>query len=693
MAEDGELVESGSFRVDRKRALDKLMRFQMSDTQFFLLPWIRCAVASGASRIGLTTVEDGIEMRFDGRAFTRAELEDPYDCLFQRSRPETIRNRNLAIGLLTVLRLKPARVEVTSGSGQDRVCLKVESLEVESIIDLTEFSVETRIQVVGAKYWSPFRREHLASTVKDYCDRCPIPISIEGQEVPRALQVEREPGLSFQEAEVHGWIMVPPFDFGSMFRAYSWGAYAGSFQSELPLVQVDGHVSDDRFILNVSQFGVVRNARFKKTMGLVAAQAERLLLETIRKQAEWLTETGRLILDPDLRSYWTMWIERGLAEVSPSVSTHIREAIRNVIPWAEESTRQRQASLARIRWDARVTLWLRDACGRLLHDFDKDSANPTFKALWEAPTFFSVAGKPLSLRQLEEQRLRLGHVPVSAQPYSGLNLPYEVVWCTCEKERAGLTKRFPNLIQDVTERLAALAMLEEPERRELEDTVMPVARGLYAKLAAEYDPSIKTPRNVAIRDRLLDYLAFAVSKAAPPALVPEPDQWIERVPLFPMGRGGLLSGQDWWDYQQLRQAFEGDYVFHVVKESKAMQGLDEKLILQWGDDALLSRLLPGAAFLEVPGKPGVTLLFKALPEAAPREEDAELEAAIAFVAQGRTSSDAPDNPTRCALLQAIGRYFAPWPGQWKTERHRLLVELLEHLPMFRRPDGAGWTLF
>ena len=94
-------VESGSFRVDRKRALEKLMRFQMPDVQLFLLPWIRAAAASGAKHLWISHEDGGLEIRFDGRPWTAEELKDPYRSLFveEAEVARFARNRELAIGI------------------------------------------------------------------------------------------------------------------------------------------------------------------------------------------------------------------------------------------------------------------------------------------------------------------------------------------------------------------------------------------------------------------------------------------------------------------------------------------------------------------------------------------------------------------------------------------------------------------
>ena len=51
--DEGVFVEGGALRVDRERALEKLKRFQLGDPGAGLFFWLRCAVASGATRFEL----------------------------------------------------------------------------------------------------------------------------------------------------------------------------------------------------------------------------------------------------------------------------------------------------------------------------------------------------------------------------------------------------------------------------------------------------------------------------------------------------------------------------------------------------------------------------------------------------------------------------------------------------------------
>jgi len=845
MADTGVLVNSGTFRVDRKRALEKLKDFQLPDPEKFLLLWVRCAVESGAKGITLENISSAhaVEMKFDGRVFTAEELKDPFVCLFEEGTPENARNRNLAIGIMSVLRLNPKCITVTSGTGSNRMRLRVESLEETSIEKRSGGFRETILRVewpmVG---WR--RGGDLLQHVRIQDHMLPIPIKFYGLSVQEGVEIKlwqdeqsgqakgkTGPSTPVKGAriklEVPGNLAYPK----SVLRLHSQGVFVELVEVDLPLVRVDGWINDDGFALNLARSGVVRDIRFNKAMELAASKAGRLLLEKIRAQAGAITEVGRLIRDTLLFRAWGDWLKRG--EVAETVfPLRLSKGLFELLKWLVVNPPEWNSDNANNVWyAARVTAWLREACERNLTDRDKDSTNPTLRALWETPIFLSVDGKPLSLSQLESQRRRLGHVPFSWRPFSGVALPYEVVWLTCEQDRACLSRHFPGLERDLSQHLMSLAkqvrdshgaadkgatgLLEragifallirdgfqagrfqgevglemspgernarvvilragkqpssilldcglrfaaaverattkggsgnsdtvaESERREVQVSAMQAAGSLYRKLASEYDVKNQTPRNGAIHEHLLDYLVEAVGKAAPPASPSEQDRWVESVPLFKVGKV-------WLDFARLRLAYEEGQAFYLLQDQRMVRGLDGKSVLAGCAPAVLSRLLAETAVLEIPGKPGVQVLFKKIPKPAcghPASNECLIEKVvtgepvcltigekpggqcmsfpwgtvtvfprggkplaritpqaqtewgmtlmIALMQRRGTLFDAPGDPARKFLLQAAGYYLAPWPGKGQTPRHRLIVELLERLPMFLRPDGTGWTV-
>ena len=99
------LAGSGTFVVDKRRALDKLMRFQLPDPETCLLPIIRCALAGKASGVSIAELsQGGLEINSTG-ALGRERLEDPYSALFETRTAANAAARHLATGLLCALRL------------------------------------------------------------------------------------------------------------------------------------------------------------------------------------------------------------------------------------------------------------------------------------------------------------------------------------------------------------------------------------------------------------------------------------------------------------------------------------------------------------------------------------------------------------------------------------------------------------
>lgn len=112
------LVGSGVFKVDRARMVEKLSQFQTGDPDGFLLPWLRLAVASGATRLELSLRESGLQLDFDGKPLGARFLEDPFEALVGEEDADSDRHRHLAWGLLNLLPLSPRAVVGRSGGAR-----------------------------------------------------------------------------------------------------------------------------------------------------------------------------------------------------------------------------------------------------------------------------------------------------------------------------------------------------------------------------------------------------------------------------------------------------------------------------------------------------------------------------------------------------------------------------------------------
>ena len=446
------LLDAGSFRVDRARALDKLIRFQLPDPELFALPWLRCAASGGAGKIEIRARSDQFEFAFDGAPLVSDELRDPYRCLFDKPAPGSARLRELAVGILTALRLEPKEITVVSGVyGRDRFRLSLNSPDKESIEASSDQRPGTIVTVHFGGLLSTLNKKLAARLAAlSRCSKARIVLEGFGQTGGWPLGFRE--GLSFDEGEIYGTLDAPA-EVGaeSALAAYKLGAEAGALRQSLALAQVDGFVNDDGFSLNASQTAVARNRRFSKTMLRVGEKAVELLLETARTQRERLTGIVPL-LELGWEYFWRDRLERRWAAEIPALFPPAR--------WLKEPLTSSLARLTdpagydekvrRIRRAARLTDWLREAALKHCGDLSREPGDELGRALRAAPLLFSTDGRLLSLEDLEAQRSRLGRILYSARRVSAPNPPLTAVYLSSARDHLFLKDAFKSAVFDLS---------------------------------------------------------------------------------------------------------------------------------------------------------------------------------------------------------------------------------------------------
>ena len=143
----GELVETGTFRIDRDRALEKLRDFQLSNPWDFHLDIARAASLSQPEYIKVDNIGNSLRMSFDGEPLSKKTLRDPFAVLFEDESESTERERCLAFGILAALRRKPVSITLESGHGANRVLLQLTSLNSLKRIDPGDDEGETIVTI------------------------------------------------------------------------------------------------------------------------------------------------------------------------------------------------------------------------------------------------------------------------------------------------------------------------------------------------------------------------------------------------------------------------------------------------------------------------------------------------------------------------------------------------------------------
>lgn len=112
----GEKVAEGRFRIDAKRALERLKDHRFADPSHWVLEVLRAAALSGAKKVEVRTDADDVEVTFDGKPFPEDVMKDLLgQGLVAGMTPETRRARLLGLGVAGALGVGPQRLVVESG--------------------------------------------------------------------------------------------------------------------------------------------------------------------------------------------------------------------------------------------------------------------------------------------------------------------------------------------------------------------------------------------------------------------------------------------------------------------------------------------------------------------------------------------------------------------------------------------------
>ena len=261
-----ELVESGGFRLDPRKAFEKLRDFQTADPDMFVLPLVRAAVASGATFIDLHApgaMSETFEMRFDVTPLDPAAA-DPSVCLFEQAPSPAA--RQAAVGMLAAFRIQP-EILLCSGRGAERRALAI-TREGTRVTPLGEEEEnDTVISVALARPLPGDWRARVATA----CMFCPCEIRLDGEPLERFAPVD---GLRTAE---HGRrIFVQPAHRDEpIVLLCHWGVVVSRWNRRKS-PRVAGYVDDPAFTLSMSQDAVVGNAALDAAREAVDRAAEKL---------------------------------------------------------------------------------------------------------------------------------------------------------------------------------------------------------------------------------------------------------------------------------------------------------------------------------------------------------------------------------------------------------------------------------
>ncbi len=305
--DEGALVASGSFRLDRARAVDKLAHFQLDDPRRYVAELVAAAVCAGATALHVRNDADDFELEWDGLHPTKDELDGLFDAIFYRGRdPRQRMLQHLAQGLFGAAGLDPRWVRL------QRPGLTVELTDPAAPVyaenDRTEgvrVEVRERFSWGVLREWSrkAFAAPEELQLLRAVAVACPVPIFVEGR--PLSLSLDDRTGPPADHAVLLDTTLAdtpagPDGDgeadgtgdgvplVGAVWLVEADSPAAGVVvvrdgivvdQVAVPVgpLALAGHLRCDAVALDASQAGVVRRGIWPAVLGRLEDAARQIL--------------------------------------------------------------------------------------------------------------------------------------------------------------------------------------------------------------------------------------------------------------------------------------------------------------------------------------------------------------------------------------------------------------------------------
>lgn len=473
-------VGSGSFRVDRERALEKLMRFQMPDPNLFLLPWLRAAVASGASGVWIAHDPEGLEFSFDGAGWTAGELADPYRWLFAEEDEARgrARNRELAIGILTALRLTPApgAIAIQFQDGSSAKVLRIESLRREKLVEIPPGAIpedlaDARGIRIRIRLLRSGRYDAALGHLEKGCRHAGLRVFADGAPL---LEKSDPPRKEFEEPVSEGpltgrcWFS-PRALAESRIEWVVLGTTVAVEKATLPGVQVSATLRHDGLAMTASRTGIARDAAYHACLAALARGAESLLRRAQADLEFHAPSLFRALRSAEYRREWMPWEEQTTGESVLSGLLDMKDFAGDILPRRSgESVSEDRRLRGVVR---RFSLAIAAArAAALIHRPEMDAAGSrAIQTLWNAAVAFDSEGRPLSLRALDDQRRWLGCVPFTDSTAPESVAGFFAAWTPRETDRRFLEDYFAGNVRPAAS-VRAGEIPAEPLRPQLSDS-------------------------------------------------------------------------------------------------------------------------------------------------------------------------------------------------------------------------------
>jgi len=283
---DGVSEGEGRFSLDRHVAREKVARFALPDPEDYVLLLVRSAVRQGARRIFVNADADELHMEWDGRPFTRQELEDLYNALLEGEPGAPGGLRELALALVTARALQLRKAEVRSGGPQGHaLILRPEKPDAFEEVRLD--APGTMVYVRRALTREVVSREgaELAGALSEQvrlaqrCRYADLDIEVNGHPLQRdpvgadleALRDVEGPGVDGGVAGIRRGDEHP-----GRVHVVRDGVWIDTIEAERLRPGFEAVVVADSLVTDLTGFKVVRDTRWAQVLATVLATQERV---------------------------------------------------------------------------------------------------------------------------------------------------------------------------------------------------------------------------------------------------------------------------------------------------------------------------------------------------------------------------------------------------------------------------------
>ena len=325
--EDAELVESGSIRIDRPRALKKIRQYQLPDPTRGVFFWVRTAVASNATKFEVRHSPRFLELRFNGNPLKHPDLKDPYSGLFDN--PDPIK-RNLALGLLWLVRENANNIEIHSGGKR----LRITSLEKDTLDQSNEPKDLTIIKAKWNGLLQIFKEAPWKRPAAEYRLRCAMSglnFTVAGKDIIEDPFHDRKVTREFKWKDAT--IKMSYWSSGgtrSNIDLSSLGVRADAVTYKPHFMPCTAYADSPLLTLDASEFKVVKNGELDALIQRIGKEEKKLvelMLDSLEKgeadeaMRSALLEASWLLLkspktdskNPFLKRLWDMSVIPGVS--------------------------------------------------------------------------------------------------------------------------------------------------------------------------------------------------------------------------------------------------------------------------------------------------------------------------------------------------------------------------------------------